>query len=373
MIVEEFENGGEVIEPHYAHPERHFKQLVPREGGLPKEFKEQGWTLEAPYRGQESELCWACGWTTYEQRFGYSPRIRIMQARDNAGLWSLGSKWLIRDEPNNDFLGNDYITWEFLNKQPNLNIPLVKEMRILTDPADSVQFRLMSRAQGKMLGSIWTTLSPEQKASYRDQMVDILKQLRQFTAPFPQKVNGDQLDDHLLCLCRRHPPTCYKMGFTEEEWLEDVSPALRDGLARVHKTKDLKIIEQKLQEIKDNFPRGGPYVLTHGDLNLTNIIVQDDKIEAIIDWEMAGYYPWWGETYLSVMYGDDNSDDLLESVWGRVHSDLDPESKTFRALIHNLVPLRLAFQESRGFTTKLKRLERVSCVPPSANAGRMVA
>lgn len=43
--------------------------------------------------------------------------------------------------------------------------------------------------------------------------------------------------------------------------------------------------------------------MSHLDLNMTNIIVKDDKIEAIIDWEMAGYYPWWAEPYSHVHFG----------------------------------------------------------------------
>jgi len=355
MDVHWYHKRTEVIEPDYAHPERQFKQLVrfaaPGEpSSFPKEFEEQGWTRNMPPRDEEVELCRACGWTTYDQRFGYCPRIRIIHSRHNVGLWALGSNWLLRDEPNDGFNGNELMTWEFLIKQPNLTIPLVKEMRMLTEPADPIQFRLISRAQGKGLGSVWKTLSPEQKSSYRDQMVDILKQLRQFTAPFPQKVNGEKLDDHLLFMCFRHSPACFKMAFTEDEWLEDVSPALRDGLSRILETKDKKTVEERLQQMKANFPRGGPYVLTHGDLNLTNIIVRDDKIEAIIDWETAGYYPWWGETYVNRQYSDWDTDDFLEGgegVWGRVHPDLDPKSETYKAMLRNVDLFQEAFNESR--------------------------
>jgi len=42
-------------------------------------------------------------------------------------------------------------------------------------------------------------------------------------------------------------------------------------------------VENKFQELKANFPKGEPYTLTHADLNFSNIIIKDDKIEAIID------------------------------------------------------------------------------------------
>jgi tRNA A-37 threonylcarbamoyl transferase component Bud32 len=32
-------------------------------------------------------------------------------------------------------------------------------------------------------------------------------------------------------------------------------------------------------------------VLTHGDISPRNILVQGSKVDAILDWEMSGYYP----------------------------------------------------------------------------------
>ena len=97
------------------------------------------------------------------------------------------------------------------------------------------------------------------------------------------------MDDAMISIClRRHPPTCKKMGRTTEEWFENIAEELCRGLSKIHKTQDSVVIERELQQIKDNFPKAKPYVLTHADLNLSNIIVKDNQIEAIIDWEMSG-------------------------------------------------------------------------------------
>jgi hypothetical protein len=42
-------------------------------------------------------------------------------------------------------------------------------------------------------------------------------------------------------------------------------------------------------------------VLTHGDLLLRNILVRDAKVLAILDWEMAGYFPEYWEYVKSHM------------------------------------------------------------------------
>ncbi|KAH0847630.1 hypothetical protein AYO21_02938 [Fonsecaea monophora] len=335
----DWDNGNPVVEYDYTHPERHHKGLLPfkplknhrncynsgyypgKIDGIYQRFV-RGYSDES-----KQELCSSCGWTAYDQTTSsYLSRIRIMHARFNMGLWSIGSKWLIRDQPNDRSTGAEYMTWKFLHEQPGLTIPLPKQMQLLSDPEDPIQFTLISRAPGVHLSAIWHTLTPEQKQGYRDQMVDFLKQLRQFTAPRPQRINGDELEDNLVAICqRRHSPTCIKMGFTEDEWLENMTPDLRLGLSIVHDTTDPTVIEEKLQEIKDNFPRGGPYVLSHTDLNMTNIIVQDDKIQAIVDWEMAGYYPWWAEYYAVFLFDGCGQEEFYNDkdnpLWSRVHPD----------------------------------------------------
>jgi hypothetical protein len=159
-------------------------------------------------------------------------------------------------------------------------------------------------------------------SGYKDQIANFIREIRQFTAPTAQKVDGSALDDVLIGHClRRHPPTCAKIGHTTEEWFEGIAETLRRGLSMIHETQDPTTIEAKLQELKDNFPKSEPYVLTHGDLHTGNIIVKDDKIEAIIDWEMAGYYPWWAERFLSIMSSDKGPFDAL---W----AEFDPEMDT---------------------------------------------
>jgi aminoglycoside phosphotransferase (APT) family kinase protein len=38
-----------------------------------------------------------------------------------------------------------------------------------------------------------------------------------------------------------------------------------------------------------------PFTFTHGDLTYVNIIVENDNLVGIIDWEASGYFPVWWE------------------------------------------------------------------------------
>ncbi|KAF8851612.1 hypothetical protein BDZ45DRAFT_561039, partial [Acephala macrosclerotiorum] len=266
---------------------------------------------------KKEELCWSCGWNVHHEFYAsYGSRIRIFHTRGNIGIWEVGARWLIRDQPNDASLGNDFITQEFLRNQPSLDIPLIKEMRKLNAPTDKIDLTIMSRVQGVGLDTIWHTLSLEQKLNYKDQLGDAIKQWRQFTSPVARKVDSSPLDDPIIGNCLRLvAPTCRKMGRTTDEWFENLEEDLRFGLSLIHETKDPLVIEEKFQELKKNFPKSEPYVLTHGDLNLSNILVKDDKIEAIIDWEYSGYFPWWAERWLSLRGGTDQSDELFYPLW----------------------------------------------------------
>ena len=71
-----------------------------------------------------------------------------------------------------------------------------------------------------------------------------------------------------------------------------------------------------LENLKERLPRSEPYVLTHCDLNLGNIIVQDGSLAGILDWEFAAYYPIWYE-YVSASWGWTEEDAALEEAAAR--------------------------------------------------------
>ncbi|KAH6498911.1 hypothetical protein HBI55_073720 [Parastagonospora nodorum] len=53
---------------------------------------------------------------------------------------------------------------------------------------DPHQFTVMSRGKGAPLRNVWPDLSREEQRSYVDQLVAAIRELRQYTAPYPQRV-----------------------------------------------------------------------------------------------------------------------------------------------------------------------------------------
>ncbi|KAH4040972.1 hypothetical protein HBI64_026250 [Parastagonospora nodorum] len=272
-------------------------------------------------RDQEKTLCRSCGWTVYnEMCSSYLSRLHIEGVRNNNGMWSMGNDWIVWDRPGAE-CRNDYMTHEFLQKQGVKHIPLVKRMVEFKDEDGGFNFVVMSRARGVRLESVWPTLSTEEKNSYAQQVIAALREMRQFTAEFPQRVDGSPIFDNVIGHCESRK-MCRDIGKTTDEWFNNIDEELREGISRKFETSDEIVIEAKLQELKQNFPDGAPYVLTHADLNLNNILVHDGKIVAIIDWEFAGYYPWWVETYMSYRRTvSRNGIELFKIVWDELDID----------------------------------------------------
>ncbi|KAF2833706.1 hypothetical protein CC86DRAFT_442094 [Ophiobolus disseminans] len=252
-------------------------------------------------------LCRACGWNSYHECCaGYLPRLRVFYTGLNSGLWHMGNDYVLWDRFNDSALRNDYITWKFLKDKGTKDIPLVEEMHHFGKPEDPHQFTIMSRAKGDRLANVWHLSTPEEKENYAQQMTAALRELRQHTSPVPSKVDGQPLWDYLFGRC---PGTkmCKTIGKTTDEC-----------------------------KMKREFPDPAPYILSHIDLNFDNIMVANGRIIAIIDWERAGYHPWWVERYTSRrMALQYEHHELFDMVWAELDATIDEDA--FEATVDNKV------------------------------------
>jgi hypothetical protein len=302
----------------------------PEKGILTAEDKKKlGNSVSIPPR-DNLVLCRACGWTAYNEcTSSYLPRLRVFHTRANSGLWVMGNDYVMWDRIRTPRTQNDYMTVKFLQERGTRHIPLVEEMYRFGKDDSEFQFTIMSRAKGVPLMTIWEDLSADIKKGYAQQMIAALRELRQFTSPVPCRVDGSTLWDNIIGQCS--PGTCKTIEKTKEEWFSGMAAELRYGLSKRLQTEDKNIIDAALQDIIDKFPDNAPYVLTHGDLNMGNIIVNEGKIEAIIDWELAGYYPWWVERWASRQRAGNGSFELFDMVWPELNPDLDNDQ--FRAKV----------------------------------------
>lgn len=294
----------------YTDPERSYKGLIQAvNGGYPTNTpKSERAIFQTPQ--PPLELCPTCGWNSEHQlASGYISRVKVLYSRRNQCYWAIGSRWIIRDQPKN-LQGNDGITQEYLRNIPTLEIPLLKSMQRLSTPDDQIQFTLMPKLQGQPLRQLWPSLTDADKQKYAKELGSYIRIWRSIQSPTIRKTNHEQLDDIILGWCsrRKHPPSCKKIGYTIEAWLDNLAPEIRSGIGKLHSNWTPDEVEDHFQSLRANFSTGFPNVLTHGDLHLDNIFVKDGQIEAIIDWEVAGFYPSWVESFLFTSWEENTTE-----------------------------------------------------------------
>jgi hypothetical protein len=221
----------------------------------------------------------------------------------NSAIWQLGGGglWLMKDYPNQPKVPfvKDYNVRKFI-REKNPSIPVPESFKF-QGPDNKFTFEVMARAKGISMGDALEKISNKQErvALYKE-VGEHMKQWRQITSPRMGSVDGSTLYDGLIGNCSGSG--CIKTGLNEDEWLENLTLAIRKGLlfSKYFKKKGWKQskevldswareADEELTELKSKFPRGGPYVLTHCDLHLDNIFVSDDnedkawKVSSIID------------------------------------------------------------------------------------------
>lgn len=174
-------------------------------------------------------------------------------------------------------LGPEYPMTHFLDE--NSTIPVAKNMKHWSDSTSN--FFLMDRVPGESLLKIGGEFSWDDFLVIADEVAEYLVQLRKFTSDKLQVPDGSLIRDKTF-------GRKYSLDFWTsdvDEWWARVEPSIRD------KSRKDRLMELFSLHIKP----GGPFVLSHGDLNLQNIMVKDKHVSGIIDWEHGGYFPEWWE------------------------------------------------------------------------------
>lgn len=265
--------------------------------------------------------CIACGWTLDKQkRCHYASHLKLFYGASTRGVWSVGSDVILKDRPDEGPKAKIEVK-TLKHLATHTDIPVPKVLRDWVD-RDGRYFVLNERIHGQTLEEAWPSLSELQKIAIADQVVQVRTQLRSVTSASIQCVDQSPCYPGLLFfdLAPRGP-----FHSDQELW---------DALAlKLH-----HLPQQVLENLKKRLPKCEPYVLTHCDLNLGNIMVQDGKVVSILDWEYAAYFPIWYE-YVSASFGFTEMDvewkSLLRDRFG-VHNEAHEDAKAFWTDMYNL-------------------------------------
>ncbi|KAI9682366.1 MAG: hypothetical protein M1817_000420 [Caeruleum heppii] len=139
---------------------------------------------------------------------------------------------------------------------------------------------VMERVHGEVVGKGWINRTADSKAKIHAQLKQLIREMRSISPPAAGvfNVDGGSLFDTRL------PGPSLRFGPFAS--IADFHRHLRRGI-EFHPNLDQEIV--KLINLHDRpWP---PPVFTHGDLSSLNILVREDTIVGLIDWETAGWFP----------------------------------------------------------------------------------
>ncbi|KAI0010040.1 kinase-like protein [Xylariaceae sp. FL0662B] len=146
---------------------------------------------------------------------------------------------------------------------------------------------VMERVDGEIAGRGWVGRAEESKRKILAQLRSLVQQLRDVRPPQGigvANIAGGPIYDGRL------PNKSFWGPFHTQD---DFHKELRNGISQ---DDDLRGLPSDLIELfafhNQQFP---PPVLTHGDLSSLNILVRGNNIVSIIDWETAGWLPFYWE------------------------------------------------------------------------------
>lgn len=160
----------------------------------------------------------------------------------------------------------------------NTSIPVPKVLSAFEH--DGATYITMERVAGETMGSGWLHRSPASRTALLAELRRYIQELRKLPAPVGTGVAnilGEALYDGRL------PGSSLWFGPFRE--VADFHRHLRQG---IEPNDGLDPEVSQLIALQD---RQWPLVFTHGDLSSLNILVRDERVVGIVDWETAGWFP----------------------------------------------------------------------------------
>ena len=162
------------------------------------------------------------------------------------------------------------------------SLPVARNLGVLTSRTKA--YILMDKASGAPLDKLWPTLDKSQKEAIQKQLEELFRCLRALPRPSGSLSLGTGSPPVCLDL-RRYTRTSSNIISSEREF------------NRFLVTKPGSAASPLLQMAYTFLREDHEIVMTHSDLHPRNIMVSQDskegtiKIEALLDWELSGWYP----------------------------------------------------------------------------------
>lgn len=173
---------------------------------------------------------------------------------------------------------NEAETIKFIKENTTIPVPNILEYYT----KDGKNYIVMDRIDGKTLESELSNLNAEELENILLELKGYVNQMRNITSSYIGSIHNKPLNDVL-----------FQGGpfYSEQEFNQHMIDKFKDILRGHYHTILAKML-------KNNHK----IVFTHADINPRNILIKNNKIIGIIDWEFSGFYPEYWE-YIRSMFG----------------------------------------------------------------------
>src|SRR3569833_495851 len=186
------------------------------------------------------------------------------------------------------------------------SIPVPEVHSVYTDDATGHVRIVMEFIEGDQLDKVWDGFCDEEKQAVIGQLRCHFEELRKIKSVFIGSVDGTACEGLLF----EDRPGAYGPYQTEAAFNEGLIEALHDSDSGPWASMVFDMIR--------NIMKAHEIVLTHGDFDPRNILVQGSKVVAILDWELAGFYPDYWEYCKALRRPDWNSGWSKEKAVDRI-------------------------------------------------------
>ncbi|KAE8423369.1 kinase-like domain-containing protein [Aspergillus pseudocaelatus] len=184
---------------------------------------------------------------------------------------------------------NSYVKliYEAGDRGENTSIPVPTVLKSWEE--DGHTLILMKCIPGEPLSKAWPRLSTHEKEGIAKQTAEYPLQLGKLQSDNIQSLGGGPVYSNFL--------------FKNKDFDLPHGPLASDDELWAHMERGLNeaITETVRIRLRHRMPPATPYTFTHGDLTNVNVMVENESLIGIVDWETSGYFPvWWEYVYTSV-------------------------------------------------------------------------
>ncbi|KAI5920989.1 kinase-like domain-containing protein [Camillea tinctor] len=213
---------------------------------------------------------------------GTSCKLLNVKQPGTREIWAIGGKYIHK---NRGFFSGSQLeaaNLEIVRAQTTIPCPNILATWREDDRLLSIEERLV----GKSLENIFFDVTSEDISRIGHQLGCFLPQLRKVTSPTMSNVDGSPVVDFRLFKPLNDSVAAtlkYEACQTDDDVRRQLSYAIMDTLNST-----------QLKAFMERMPSAKPFTFSHADIHAGNIMVNNGNFVALIDWELAGFYPvWW--------------------------------------------------------------------------------